>query len=99
MSMHEAIKNWRNVLPWLIQQEEQEFKFVPLPTPTESTEALVVLAKGAGYLDLTSDTWRAVASWAAKELIAAQADLESTNKVIAVQARIRTLRDLLALKP
>jgi hypothetical protein len=60
---------------------------------------LVILAKGQGLIERESPTWKAVAKWAALELIHAQSGLETATGDRATELRgaAKKLRDLLAI--
>jgi len=98
MSMHEALKKLRGVVPWL-RDPEEEILPPPPPTALELAEGLVILAKTQGQIERESPTWKAVAGWAARELILTQAGLETAadDKAAALRSRARTLRDVLAI--
>lgn len=98
MSMSEALRAIRGAVPWLRDADDEPAPPVP-PTPLEEAESLVLLAKSRGLIERESPTWKAVSSWAAMELIAAQRTLETAtgDKATAVRGSIKTLRDLLAV--
>jgi len=100
MSMHEALKSIRGVIPWLRDRdvEDQHDVSVP-PTPMELAESLVLLAKAQGQIDRTSPTWSAVSRWAAQELIQVQNALGSFDggDPTVLRSRAKTLRDVLAM--
>jgi len=96
--MHEALRKLRNTVPWL-REPEAEQELPPPPTALELAEGMVMLAKAGGQIDRESSTWKAVARWAAQELIFAQVGLETAvdAKAAALRSRAKTLRDLLAI--
>lgn len=99
MSMHEAIRSLRGKIPWLSDPED-EVPVVPVvPPPLEAAESLILLAKAPGRVERTSETWQAVARWAATELIVAQTGLETATgeRADALRSRVKTLRDVLAI--
>lgn len=98
MSMYEAIRKLRNTVPWLREPEVEQAP-PPPPTALELAEGLVILAKERGQIERESQTWKAVARWAAQELIFAQAGLEtaSDERAAALRSRAKTLRDLIAI--
>lgn len=97
MSMREALRPLRGLVPWLTEDSEVYEPPVP-PTPLESAEALVITAKNRGLIDRASPTWVGIASWAAHELILVRDALETANeeRSTALRARAKTLRDVLA---
>ena len=97
MSMNEALRPLRGIVDWLTSGEEEQAP-PAAPTPLDQAEYLVHLAKTPGVIDKTSATWTGVASRAAKELIIAQARLETAagDNAAALRARCATLRDVLA---
>lgn len=99
MSMAEALKSLRGKVPWLREEEGDEFVAPKPKTPVEDADGLLLLTKQGGLLDKSSPTWAAVSTWAAKEIITAQRGLElaSEEKAKFLRARVRTLRDLLEM--
>ena len=98
MSMNEALRPLRGIVDWLTNGGDEEQAPPVAATPLDQAEYLIYLAKTPGVIDKTSATWTGVASRAAKELIIAQARLETADGDRAAQLRARcaTLRDVLA---
>lgn len=106
MSMAEALRHLRGNVPWLSQDQDgfveppSQGEFVESQTtPQDEAEVIVQIAIRDGRLDRESPTWIAVSKWAATELIKAQRKLELADgdKVVMLQSRCWTLRDLLEI--
>ena len=99
MSMHEALRKLRNVVPWLSELDSDAPEAPAALTPIEAAESLLRLAQTPGIIDRHSETWRGVARWAATELISAQLALESAtgDRATAIRGATRILRDVLAI--
>lgn len=99
MSMNEALRHLRGVVPWLNRGEDEQYLPPKPKTPTEDAADMVLLAQQGGLLDKSSPTWMAVAHWAASELIKTQRALEAAQGDAAamLRARAKTLRELLAM--
>lgn len=98
MSMHEAVRKLRGIVPWLTNEDVEPVPQPAAPTPLESVEELTRLARAEGLIDRTSPTWVGVARWAATELIVIRDALETAtdDKAAALRARAAAMRDLLA---
>lgn len=99
MSMHEALRAIpEKAREWFRLLDPGHVAVDVPPTPAQDAEILVALTRHAGTVDRTTGTWNAHAQFAATEIIAAHAQLETArgDSVIELQARIRALRDLLS---
>ena len=93
MSMQEALRKLRGVVPWLTDQDETIPDIPVPPTPLEEAQELVRLANTHGLIERSSPTWQAVTKWAAIGIIELRARPGNDMN----DARIELLLELLAL--
>ena len=92
MSMHEALRRLRGVVPWLTNEDAPIPVIQVPPTALEEAAELVRLADTHGLIERQSPTWHAVARWAANRIIELRA--RPGNELN--DARIAQLFELLA---
>lgn len=103
MSMADAIRATREKLPeWMGGAPNAA---IEPPVIKTALECMVDIVRASNYqyqgmMDKQSSTWLAVSAWASRELLEALAELETADgkQVIATQARIRAMRDVLEME-